>query len=89
MELIAKNISFKYPSAKKYLLKDVNLELDNNKIIGLIGDSGSGKSTLCKILSGYVTKFQGEVIFDGQPLPKKGFKPVQLIYQHPESTLKK
>ena len=52
MELIAKNISFKYPSAKKYLLQDVNLELDNKKIMGLIGDSGSGKSTLCKILSG-------------------------------------
>lgn len=87
MELIAKNISFKYPSAKDYLLKDVNLELDNNKIIGLIGDSGSGKSTLCKILSGYVRDFEGEVIFDGKPLPKKGFKPVQLIYQHPEKVM--
>ena len=49
MELIAKDISFKYPSAKKYLLKDVNLELDNNKIIGLIGDSGSGKSTFVRL----------------------------------------
>ena len=87
MELIAKNISFKYPSAKKYLLQDVNLELDNKKIMGLIGDSGSGKSTLCKILSGYVTKYQGEVIFDGKPFPKKGFKPVQLIYQHPEKVM--
>ena len=89
MELIAKNISFKYPSAKKYLLQDVNLELDNKKIIGLIGDSGSGKSTLCKILSGYVSKYQGEVTFDGKPLPKKGFKPVQLIYQHPEKVIQK
>ena len=87
MELKATNISFKYPSAKKYLLKDVNLELDNNKIIGLIGDSGSGKSTLCKILSGYVAKFEGSVTFDGQPLPTKGFKPVQLIYQHPEKVM--
>ena len=87
MELKATNISFKYPSAKKYLLKDVNLELDNNKIIGLIGDSGSGKSTLCKILSGYVTKYEGSVTFDGNPLPKKGFKPVQLIYQHPEKVM--
>lgn len=87
MELKAKNISFKYPSAKKYLLKNVNLELDNNKIMGLIGDSGSGKSTLCKILSGYVSRYEGEVIFDGQPLPKKGFKPVQLIYQHPEKVM--
>ena len=87
MELKATNISFKYPSAKNYLLKDVNLELNNNKIIGLIGDSGSGKSTLCKILSGYVTKYEGSVTFDGNPLPKKGFKPVHLIYQHPEKVM--
>ena len=87
MKLKAENISFKYPSAKKYLLKDVNIELDNNKVIGLIGDSGSGKSTLCKILSGYVTKYEGNVTLDGKPLPKKGFKPVQLIYQHPEKVM--
>ena len=87
MELKATNISFKYPSAKNYLLKDINLELDNNKLIGLIGDSGSGKSTLCKILSGYITKYEGSVTFDGNPLPKKGFKPVQLIYQHPEKVM--
>ena len=55
--------------------------------MGLIGDSGSGKSTLCKILSGYVTKYEGNVTFDGNPLPKKGFKPVQLIYQHPEKVM--
>ncbi|WP_296857268.1 ABC transporter ATP-binding protein [uncultured Methanobrevibacter sp.] len=87
MELKATNISFKYPSANKYLLKDINLELDNNKIIGLIGDSGSGKSTLCKILSGYISKYEGTVTFNGNTLPKKGFKPVQLIYQHPEKVM--
>ena len=87
MKLKATKISFKYPSAKNYLLKDINLELDNKKIMGLIGDSGSGKSTLCKILSGYVQKYEGEVSFDDAPLPKKGFKPVQLIYQHPEKVM--
>ena len=87
MKLKAENISFKYPSAKEYLLKDINLELDNTKIMGLIGDSGSGKSTLCKILSGYVQKYEGKVLFNGNELPKKGFKPVQLIYQHPEKVM--
>lgn len=87
MELKATNISFKYPSAKNYLLKDVNIELNNEKIIGLIGDSGSGKSTLCKILSGYVNQYEGNVTFNGNPLPKKGLKPVQLIYQHPEKVM--
>ena len=87
MKLKAENISFKYPSADKYIIKDIDLELNNKKIIGLIGDSGSGKSTFCKILSGYITKFEGNVTLDGQPLPKKGFKPVQLIYQHPEKVM--
>ena len=87
MELKGTNISFKYPSAKKYLLKNVSIELDNQKVVGLIGDSGSGKSTLCKILSGYVTNYEGTVTFDGKPLPKTGLKPVQLIYQHPEKVM--
>lgn len=87
MKLKAENITFKYPSASSYLLKDISLELNNDKIIGLVGDSGSGKSTLCKILSGYITQYEGSVTLDGQPLPKKGFKPVQLIYQHPEKVM--
>lgn len=87
MKLKIENLSFKYPNAKKYLLKDVNLELDNKKIVGLIGDSGRGKSTLCKILSGYNDNYEGNVTFNENPLPKKGFKPIQLIYQHPEKVM--
>lgn len=87
MKLKIENLSFKYPNAKKYLLKDVNLELDNKKIVGLIGDSGSGKSTLCKILSGYIDNYEGNGTFNENPLPKKGFKPIQLIYQHPEKVM--
>ena len=87
MELIGSNISFKYPSSKKYILKDVDIYLDNTKITGLVGDSGSGKSTLCKILSGYVQNFEGKVTLNGEELPKKEFCPVQLIYQHPEKVM--
>lgn len=87
MELKGSNISFKYPSAKEYILKDIDICIDNTKITALVGDSGSGKSTLCKILSGYVNKFEGEVTLDGKELPKKEFCPVQLIYQHPEKVM--
>ena len=87
MELIGKNISYKYPSSNKYILKDVNITLNNNKITGLIGESGKGKSTLCKILSNYIPKYDGEVLIDNQKLPKKGFCPVQLIFQHPEKVM--
>ena len=87
MELNGENISFKYPSTDKYILKDVDIYMNNNEILGLVGDSGSGKSTLCKILSGYITKFNGSVTLDKNPLPETGFCPVQLIYQHPEKVI--
>ena len=87
MELKGSNISFKYPSAKKYILKDIDIQLDNTKITGLVGDSGSGKSTLCKILAGYINNYEGNVTLDGKPLPLKEFCPVQLIYQHPEKVM--
>ena len=87
VKLNGSNISFKYPSAKNYILKDIDIHLTNDKIFGLIGDSGSGKSTLCKILSGYIHAFEGDVTLDNNKLPQNDFSPVQLIYQHPEKVM--
>ena len=86
MSLEAKNITFSY-NKKRQILKDVSLSLNSNQIIGLMGDSGSGKSTLCKILSGYIDNYSGEVTLDGKKIPDKDFYPVQLIFQHPEKTM--
>ena len=87
MELTGRNISFKYSSNSRQILKDVDITIDNKKILGLFGDSGSGKSSLCKILAGHIKRYEGEVKIDGQDIPKKGFDPVQLIYQHPEKVM--
>ena len=86
MELKASNISFSY-NKKREILKDFSISIKSDQIIGLMGDSGSGKSTLCKILSGYITNYSGEVTLDGKKIPDKGFYPVQLIFQHPEKTM--
>ena len=86
MELKASNISFSY-NKKRQILKDVSLSLKSNQIIGLMGDSGSGKSTLCKIMSGYINNYSGEVTLDGNKIPDKDYYPVQLIFQHPEKTM--
>lgn len=86
MDLKADNISFSY-TKKRQILKDVSLSLNSNQIVGLIGDSGSGKSTLCKIISGYIAHYSGEVTLEGKKIPDKGFNPVQLIFQHPEKTM--
>ena len=86
MELTGRNISFRYNSRSRQILKDVDITIDNKKILGLFGDSGSGKSSLCKILAGHITRYEGEVRLDGQEIPK-GYDPVQLIYQHPEKVM--
>jgi len=50
---------FKRKYETKYALKDINLEIKQGEIIGLIGANGAGKTTLVKILSGIVHPSKG------------------------------
>lgn len=84
--LEAKNISFSYTENHK-ILENISMSFSTNEIVGLIGPSGCGKSTFSKILAGYIIPQAGEVLFDGQKLPRQGYCPVQLIYQHPEKAV--
>jgi peptide/nickel transport system ATP-binding protein len=84
MQLEAKNVCFRYPGSLKWILKDINLTVRAGEKLALVGPSGYGKSTLSKILAGYLKPNSGEVLWDGKPLPRKGYCPVQMIYQHPE-----
>jgi peptide/nickel transport system ATP-binding protein len=84
MRLEAKNVSFRYRKSDKWILKNVSLSVETGDSVALTGSSGCGKSTLSKILAGYLAPTQGEVLLDGKPLPKHGFCPAQMIYQHPE-----
>ncbi len=51
---------------KNQVLKDVNLKLDTNKIIAILGPNGSGKTTLIKSILGLVIPQKGDIIFNGQ-----------------------
>lgn len=84
--LEAKNIEFEYDPKHKILDK-ISMKFETDEIVGLIGPSGCGKSTFSKILAGYLRAQGGEVLFDGKALPKQGYCPVQLIYQHPEKAV--
>lgn len=68
MQLEAKNVSFRYGSDSKWVLKDVSLTVKAGERVALVGPSGYGKSTLSKILAGYEKPTKGEVIWDGKPL---------------------
>jgi peptide/nickel transport system ATP-binding protein len=62
--------------------------MDSGERLGLVAPSGFGKTTCCKILAGYEKPDKGEVLLDGRPLSSyKGYCPVQMIWQHPESSV--
>ncbi len=84
MQLKAEHVSFRYSKGDKWILKDVNMEINEGERVGIVGPSGYGKSTLSKILAGYEKPSEGKVLLDDGPLPVTGFCPVQMIYQHPE-----
>ncbi|MBQ4237092.1 MAG: ATP-binding cassette domain-containing protein [Treponema sp.] len=84
MVLEAKNIFFKYKGKSDYIINDFSISIESNEVVGLIGPSGYGKSTIGKILAGQEKAEKGCVLLDENRLPKKGYSPVQLIYQHPE-----
>ena len=53
---------------EKEVLKDINLKIESNKIVGILGKNGSGKSTLFKLANDLLTVTSGEVLIDGKPV---------------------
>lgn len=87
MKLEARDITFSYKDEDRTVLSHVNLAVDSGERVGILAPSGFGKTTLCKILAGYLQPDQGQVLCGGQPLPKRGYCPVQMIWQHPEKAV--
>jgi ABC-type sugar transport system ATPase subunit len=49
-------------------LRGVDLALQHNEVLGLVGDNAAGKSTLMKVLSGAYTPDEGQILIDGEPV---------------------
>lgn len=87
MRLEAKNVSFRYDRRQPWVLENTSLSVETGERLVLLAPSGYGKSTLALLLAGYLAPTKGEILLDGNPLPKQGVCPVQLIYQHPEKAI--
>ena len=80
-------VSFKYDQSDHYTLKNINLVINKNEIVGISGHSGSGKSTLLNLICFLLKPTNGKIFIDDEPLeniyklfqPKIGYVP-QKIY---------
>ena len=68
MPLHIQNVSKNYGDVP--ILKGLSLQLQKGEIVGFLGPNGAGKTTLMKILTGYLTQWDGAVQFDSFDLKK-------------------
>lgn len=60
-----KNVSFRYPDADEYLLKDISFKANKGETLAFIGSTGSGKSTLINLVPRFYDATEGKVLVDG------------------------
>ncbi|MFZ2749021.1 MAG: ABC transporter ATP-binding protein [Propioniciclava sp.] len=75
-------------------LEGVSLQISAGRSCGIVGESGAGKSTILNLLLGLDDPTAGEVLFRGEPLPRRNRtrmkefrREVQMVFQDPHSSL--
>ncbi|WP_353683844.1 ABC transporter ATP-binding protein [Thermodesulfovibrio sp. 3907-1M] len=63
--IVFRNVSFQYPLAKDYALKNVSFEIKPGETAAIVGPSGAGKSTIADLLAGFWYPTEGEILIDG------------------------
>ena len=76
------------------VLKNVDIAVSRGKTVSIVGESGSGKSTTARVITGLLPQLEGEVLFNGQPLPAKlkdrsrdQLQRIQMIYQMADTAM--
>lgn len=56
-----RNVSFQYPGHSQWILKNLSFDLEQHKVLAIIGKSGCGKSTLIRLIAGLLRPTQGSI----------------------------
>lgn len=64
-EIEFRNVSFKYPNAESYALKNINIKINNGENLAVVGRNGSGKTTFIKLLCRLYDVTEGEILING------------------------
>jgi peptide/nickel transport system ATP-binding protein len=88
-ELRFDGVTVRYGSGRHahVAVDDVDLVVPSGQVVGLVGESGSGKSTLARAAVGLVAPAAGRIVLDGKPVPRRGRRPLQMVFQDPYASL--
>lgn len=74
------NVSFRYPNAEQYVLKDCSFTIEPHEKIGLIGLNGAGKSTIIKLMFRFYDPEDGCITLDGVDLKEYDIYAVRKVF---------
>lgn len=74
------NVSFRYPNAEEYVLKNCSFTIEPHEKIGLIGLNGAGKSTIIKLMFRFYDPEEGSVKLDGVDLKEYDIYAVRKVF---------
>jgi peptide/nickel transport system ATP-binding protein len=88
-ELRFDNVTVRYGTGRHahVAAEAVDLVVPSGHVVGLVGESGSGKSTLARAAVGLVAPAAGAILLDGKPVPRRGRRPLQMVFQDPYASL--
>lgn len=66
-------VSFELNTGKFWALKNLNFEIKEGEVVGIIGHNGAGKSTLCKVLTNILKPDEGEIDIQGETSSLLGY----------------
>ncbi|XMB72022.1 ABC transporter ATP-binding protein [Mycoplasmatota bacterium WC30] len=64
------NLSFKYPNTDDFVLKNINLKVDNGTKLAIVGLNGAGKTTLVKLLCRLFEPTEGQILINNIPIQR-------------------
>ena len=85
------NLCFSYNS--EMIIDGLNLKVNDNEILAIVGNTGSGKSTLVQLIAGLLKADKGKIIVDNDDITAKKFnkkilrKKLGIVFQFPEMQL--
>ena len=64
-EIEFKDVSFKYPNAENYSLRNINIKINDGEHLAVVGRNGSGKTTFIKLMCRLYDATEGEILING------------------------
>lgn len=83
-KIVLDNVSYRYPNAEEYAVKDISLTIPKGHAIAFVGESGAGKTTLVDVILGLLSPETGAIYVDGNDIannPRGWMKNIGYIQQ--------